>query len=193
QTLRGTHLLVATGRTPNVEQLGLKDAGIEVDKRGFIKVNERLETNVPGVYALGEANGGPAFTHMAYDDFRIIRRNLLQGSPATIAGRLVPYTMFIDPQLARVGLSEQEARKQGRDIRVATMPMSYVARALEVDETRGFMKAVVDAHSKQILGFTILGLEGGELIGRDRHAWQAALHRPARCYLCPSHAGRVAK
>ena len=164
QTLRGTHLLVATGRTPNVEQLGLEDAGIEVDKRGFIKVNERLETNVPGVYALGEANGGPAFTHMAYDDFRIIRRNLLDGNPATTVGRLVPYTMFIDPQWARVGLSEQEAREQGRDIRVATMPMSYVARALEVDETRGFMKAVVDAHNKQILGFTILGLEGGELM-----------------------------
>ena len=164
RTLRGTHLLVATGRTPNVERLGLEDAGIEVDKRGFIKVNERLETNVPGVYALGEANGGPAFTHMAYDDFRILRRNLLEGNPATTAGRLVPYTMFIDPQLARVGLSEQEARKQGRDIRVATMPMSYVARALEVDESRGFMKAVVDAHSKQILGFTIVGLEGGELM-----------------------------
>jgi len=164
RTLRGTHLLVATGRTPNVERLGLEDAGIEVDKRGFIKVNEHLETNVPGVYALGEVNGGPAFTHMAYDDFRIIRRNLLEGNPTTIPGRLVPYTMFIDPQLARVGLSEQEARKQGRDIRVATMPMSYVARALEVDEPRGFMKAVVDAHSKQILGFTILGLEGGELM-----------------------------
>jgi pyruvate/2-oxoglutarate dehydrogenase complex dihydrolipoamide dehydrogenase (E3) component len=164
RTLRGTHLLVAAGRTPNLQQLGLANAGIEVDKRGFIKVNERLETNLPGVYALGEVNGGPAFTHMAYDDFRIIRRNLLEGNPATTAGRLVPYTMFIDPQLARVGLSEQEARKQGRDIRVATMPMSYVARALEVDESRGFMKAVVDAPSKQILGFTILGLEGGELM-----------------------------
>ena len=164
RTLRGTHLLVAAGRTPNVERLGLQDAGIEVDKRGFIKVNERLETNVPGVYAVGEANGGPAFTHMAYDDFRIIRRNLVEGNPATTAGRLVPYTMFIDPQLARVGLSEQEARNQGIDIRVATMPMSYVARALEVDESRGFMKAVVDPHSKQILGLTIVGLEGGELM-----------------------------
>jgi pyruvate/2-oxoglutarate dehydrogenase complex dihydrolipoamide dehydrogenase (E3) component len=101
---------------------------------------------------------------MAYDDFRIIRRNLLEGNPATTVGRLVPYTLFIDPQLGRVGLGEQEARKQGLDIRVATMPMSYVARALEVDESRGFMKAVVDAHSKQILGFTILGLEGGELM-----------------------------
>jgi pyruvate/2-oxoglutarate dehydrogenase complex dihydrolipoamide dehydrogenase (E3) component len=164
QTLRGTHLLVATGRTPNIERLGLENAAIETDKRGFIKVNQRLETNVPGVYALGEANGGPAFTHMAYDDFRIIRRNLLEGIPATVAERLVPYTMFIDPQLARVGLSEREAREQGHDVRVATMPMSYVARALEVDESRGFMKAVVDADSKQILGFTILGLEGGELM-----------------------------
>ncbi|MGH7341950.1 MAG: mercuric reductase [Candidatus Rokuibacteriota bacterium] len=164
RTLRGTHLLVATGRTPNVEQLGLEAAAIEVDKRGFVKVDERLETNVPGVYALGEANGGPAFTHMSYDDFRIIRRNLLEGSSATIAGRQAPYTMFIDPQLARVGLSEREAREQGRDIRVATLPMSHVARALEVDESRGFMKAVVDAQSKQILGFTVLGLEGGELM-----------------------------
>jgi pyruvate/2-oxoglutarate dehydrogenase complex dihydrolipoamide dehydrogenase (E3) component len=164
QTLRGTHLLVATGRTPNVERLGLEAAAIDVDKRGFITVDARLQTNVPGVYALGEVNGGPAFTHMAYDDFRIIRSNLLEGGSATIDGRLVPYTMFIDPQLAHVGLSEREARAQGRDIRVATMPMSYVARALEVDERRGFMKAVVDAQSKQILGFTVLGLEGGELM-----------------------------
>lgn len=164
RTLRGSHLLVATGRTPNVERLGLEAAGIAVDRRGFIKVDERLETNVPGVYALGEISGGPAFTHMAYDDFRIIRSNLLEGGSATTAGRLVPYTMFIDPQLAHVGLSEQEAREQGRDIHVATMPMNYVARALEVDESRGFMKAVVDAQSKQILGFTVLGLEGGELM-----------------------------
>jgi pyruvate/2-oxoglutarate dehydrogenase complex dihydrolipoamide dehydrogenase (E3) component len=164
RTVRGTHLLVATGRRPNVERLGLEAAAIDVDKRGFIQVDERLETNVPGVYALGEANGGPAFTHMSYDDFRIIRHNLLDGSSATIAGRLAPYTMFIDPQLAHVGLSEREARAQGRDIRVASMPMSYVARALEVDESRGFMKAVVDARSKEILGFTVLGLEGGELM-----------------------------
>jgi pyruvate/2-oxoglutarate dehydrogenase complex dihydrolipoamide dehydrogenase (E3) component len=164
RTLRGTHLLVATGRTPNVEQLGLERAGITVDTRGFVEVDERLETCVPGVYALGEINGGPAFTHMSYDDFRIIRHNLLEGGSATVTGRLVPYTMFIDPQLARVGSSEREAREQGRDIRVATMPMSRVARALEADESRGFMKAVVDPRSKQILGFTALGLEGGELM-----------------------------
>src|SRR5262249_45285890 len=141
--------------------------------------NERLETNVPGIYVLGDIKGGPAFTHISYDDFRIIRSNLIQGgpaaSPSTGSGgasgqaastkdRLVPYTVFIDPQLARGGLSEGEGREQGHDIRVATMPMSYVARALEVDESRGFMKAVVDAQSKQILGFTVLGLEGGELM-----------------------------
>ena len=164
QALRGTHLLVATGRTSNADRLSLEKAGIAVDKRGFIKVNERLETNVPGVYALGEANGGPAFTHISYDDFRVIRRNLLEGTPATITGRLVPYTVFIDPQLGRVGLSEQQARAEGRAIKVASMPMSYVARALEVDETRGFMKAVVEAETGQILGFTILGMEGGEVM-----------------------------
>jgi pyruvate/2-oxoglutarate dehydrogenase complex dihydrolipoamide dehydrogenase (E3) component len=164
RALRGTHLLVATGRTPNVERLGLDAAAIEVDRRGFIKVNECLETNVPGVYALGDVNGGPAFTHVSYDDFRIIRSNLLEEKSATTSGRLVPYTVFTDPQLAHVGVSEQQARDAGRDIRVATMPMNYVARALEVDESRGFMKAVVDAHSKEILGFTVLGLEGGEMM-----------------------------
>jgi len=113
---------------------------------------------------LGDIKGGPAFTHISYDDFRIIRSTIIQSGSATTSDRLVPYTVFIDPQLARVGLSEQEAQAQGRAIRVATMPMSYVARALEVDESRGFMKAVVDAQSKQILGFTVLGLEGGELM-----------------------------
>jgi pyruvate/2-oxoglutarate dehydrogenase complex dihydrolipoamide dehydrogenase (E3) component len=127
-------------------------------------VNERLETNVRGIYALGDVKGGPAFTHISYDDFRIIRTNLLEGGHATTAGRLVPYTVFIDPQLGRVGLSEREAREQGRAIRVATMPMDYVARALEVDEPRGFMKAVVDADGDQILGFAILGIEGGEVM-----------------------------
>ena len=114
--------------------------------------------------ALGDVKGGPAFTHISYDDFRIIRTNLLEKGNASIRGRLVPYTVFIDPQLGRVGLSETEARAQGRNIRVAKMPMSYVARALEVDESRGFMKAVVDAGTGQILGCAILGLEGGEIM-----------------------------
>jgi pyruvate/2-oxoglutarate dehydrogenase complex dihydrolipoamide dehydrogenase (E3) component len=163
RTLSGSHLLVAAGRPPNTDLLNLEAGGVETDKRGFIRVNERLETNVPGVYALGDAKGGPAFTHISYDDFRIVRTNLLDGGDASIADRPVPYTVFIDPQLGRVGLSEEEAREQGRNIQVARMPMSHVARALEVDEPRGMMKAVVDADSHQILGCAVLGIEGGEV------------------------------
>jgi pyruvate/2-oxoglutarate dehydrogenase complex dihydrolipoamide dehydrogenase (E3) component len=164
RTLVGSHLLVAAGRTPNTAALNLEAAGVATDKRGHIPVNERLETNVPGIYALGDVNGGPAFTHISYDDFRIMRTNLIEGGHAVTTGRLVPYTVFIDPQLGRVGLTEQEAREQGRTIRVAKIPMSDVARALEVDEPRGFMKAVVDADTKQILGCAVLGIEGGELM-----------------------------
>ncbi|MEM8533651.1 MAG: mercuric reductase [Chloroflexota bacterium] len=164
QVLSGSHLLVAAGRAPNSDRLNLSAAGVATDKRGFITVNERLETNVPGIYALGDVKGGPSFTHISYDDYRIIATNLLKGGDATITNRLVPYVMFTDPQLARVGLSEQEARAQGLDIRVATMPMSYVARALEVDEARGLMKAVVDANTDHILGCAILGIEGGEVM-----------------------------
>ncbi len=164
RTLTGSHLLIATGRVPNTDWLNLDAAGIQVDKHGFIEVNERLETNVPGIYALGDIKGGPAFTHISYDDFRIIRTNLIEKGNASIHGRLVPYTVFIDPQLGRIGLSETDARAQGRDIKVAKMPMNYVARALEVDESRGFMKAVVDAGTGQILGAAILGIEGGEIM-----------------------------
>jgi pyruvate/2-oxoglutarate dehydrogenase complex dihydrolipoamide dehydrogenase (E3) component len=119
---------------------------------------------VDGVYAIGDVKGGPAFTHISYDDFRIISTNLLEGGSATIADRLVPYTMFIDPQLGRIGWSEQEARDQGRDVLVARIPMSYVARAIEMDETRGFMKAVIDAETNRILGCAVLGIEGGEIM-----------------------------
>lgn len=162
--LSGSHLLVAAGRVPNSDWLNLEAAGIETDKRGFIRVNDKLETNVPGIYALGDIKGGPAFTHISYDDFRIIRTNVLEHGNVSIRDRLVPYTVFIDPQLGRVGLSESEARALGRPIRVAKMPMNYVARALEVDESRGFMKAIVDAESEQILGCAILGIEGGEIM-----------------------------
>lgn len=162
--LRGSHLLAAVGRTPNTDRLDPAAAGLKLDERGYIPVNDRLETNVAGIYALGDVNGGPAFTHISYDDFRILRTNLIEEGSATTTGRLVPYTVFIDPQLGRVGLSEREAREQGRDIRVAKLPMSHVARALEVDETRGFMKAIVDAETKQILGAAVLGLEGGEIM-----------------------------
>jgi pyruvate/2-oxoglutarate dehydrogenase complex dihydrolipoamide dehydrogenase (E3) component len=164
RTLTGSHLLVAAGRTPNSDRLNLEAVGIRRDKRGNIPTNERLETNVPGVYALGDVKGGPAFTHISYDDYRIIRTNVIDGGNATIAGRLVPYTVFIDPQLGRVGISEQEAREKSMNFRVAKMPMDYVARALEVDEPRGFMKAVVDSDTKQILGAAVLGIEGGELM-----------------------------
>jgi pyruvate/2-oxoglutarate dehydrogenase complex dihydrolipoamide dehydrogenase (E3) component len=164
RALTGSHLLMAAGRVPNSDWLNLHTAGIKTDKRGFIEVNERLETNVPGIYALGDIKGGPAFTHISYDDFRIIRTNVLEKGNASIHDRLVPYTVFIDPQLGRVGLSEEEARAQGRNIKVAKMPMNYVARALETDESRGFMKAVVDAETGQILGCAVLGIEGGEIM-----------------------------
>jgi len=162
--LQGSHLLVATGRVPNVEALNLRAAGIATDNRGFIKVNSKLETTAPGVYALGDINGGPAFTHISYDDFRILRTNLIDKGSATAAGRPVPYTVFIDPQLGRIGITEVQAREQKRNFRVAKMPMSSVARALEVDESRGFMKAIVDADTNQILGAAILGIEGGEIM-----------------------------
>ncbi|MDQ3911537.1 MAG: mercuric reductase [Actinomycetota bacterium] len=164
RTLAGSHLLAAAGRPPNTDELDLEAAGVETDNRGFVEANERLETSVPGIYAIGDVKGGPAFTHISYDDFRIIRTNLLEGGDATIADRLVPYTIFIDPQLGRIGLSEQEARAQGLNIRVAKMPMSYVARALEVDEPRGFMKAIVEAGTGQILGCAVLGIGGGEIM-----------------------------
>ena len=164
QSLSGTHVLVAVGRDPNTEDLNLSAAGIETDKRGNVKVNNKLETNVPGVYALGDVNGGPQFTHISYDDFRIIRTNLIEGGNATTDKRLVPYVVFIDPQLGRIGISETEAREKQLKFRVAKLPMTNVARAIEMSETRGFMKAIVDAGSNQILGAAVLGVEGGELM-----------------------------
>lgn len=164
RTLSGSHLLVAAGRSPNSEALNLGAAGVERDKRGFVVVNDRLETSVPGIYALGDVAGSPAFTHISYDDFRILRANLLEGGERSRKDRLVPYTMFIDPQLGRVGLSEEEARAEGRNFRVAKIPMNYVARALEVDESRGMVKAIVDADTGHILGCAVLGIEGGEIM-----------------------------
>jgi len=163
-TLVGSHLLVATGRVPNSDTLNLAAAKIQTDDRNFIQVNDRLETTAEGIYALGDIKGGPAFTHISYDDFRIIRANLIEKKTASTKDRQVPYALFIDPQLGRVGLSEAQARAQGRNLRIAKLPMTRVARALEVDETRGFMKAIVDAESNQILGAAILGIEGGEIM-----------------------------
>jgi pyruvate/2-oxoglutarate dehydrogenase complex dihydrolipoamide dehydrogenase (E3) component len=164
RVLEGSHLLVATGRSPNTDGLNLGAAGIALDERGFIKVNGKLETNVEGAYALGDIKGGPAFTHISYDDYRILRTNLIERGTATTENRPVPYTVFIDPQLGRVGVTEAEARARNKKFRVAKMPMSYVARALEVDETRGFMKAIVESGSEQILGAAVLGIEGGEIM-----------------------------
>ena len=163
-TVKGSHLLIATGRRPNVDHLNLGAAGVEMDEKGYVKVNDRLETNVPGIYAIGDIKPGPAFTHISYDDFRIIQANLLQNGNARIEGRPVPYTIFMDPQLGRVGLTEKEARAQGRSIHVAKLSMANVARAIEFGETRGFMKAIVDAETNQILGCAILGMEGGEVM-----------------------------
>jgi pyruvate/2-oxoglutarate dehydrogenase complex dihydrolipoamide dehydrogenase (E3) component len=162
--LAGSHLLVATGRLPNSDSLNLAAAGVQTGDRGFIRVNSRLETTADGVYALGDIKGGPAFTHISYDDFRIIRTNLIEKGSATTDGRLVPYTVFIDPQLGRIGMTEAEARKQKPNIRVAKLPMTSVARAREMDETRGFMKAIVDDETNQILGAAVLGVEGGEVM-----------------------------
>ncbi|HET9000840.1 MAG TPA: mercuric reductase [bacterium] len=164
RTLTGSHLLVAVGRVPNTDRLNLAAAGVQTDRRGYVRVNERLETTAPGVYGIGDVKGGPAFTHISYDDFRILETNLLKGGNTTTEGRLVPYTVFMDPELGRVGVSEQEARNQGRSIRVAKMPMKSVARAVESDETRGLMKVVVDAATGAILGCAILGIAGGELM-----------------------------
>lgn len=175
RSLKGSHLLLGTGRVPNTDSLDLDKAGIAVDQRGYVKVNEYLETNVDGVYALGDVNGGAAFTHISYDDFRILKSNLLDEERRTTKGRVVPYTVFIDPQLGRVGLTETEARKQGKEIRVAKMPMSYVARALETDETRGFMKIVVDAETEKILGAAVLGIEGGEIMSQIQIAMMGGL------------------
>ncbi len=164
QQLTGSHLLAAVDRVPNTEDLTPEAAGIQLDKEGYIQVNGQLETNVPGIYALGDVKGGPAFTHIAYDDFRILRTNLLEHGNASTQDRIVPYTIFIDPQLGRVGMSENEARKPGRNIRVAKLPMNAVPRALEIGETRGFMKAVVDADTQHILGCAMLCVEGGEIM-----------------------------
>lgn len=163
-TVRGSHVLVASGRRPNTEDLGLAAAGIATDRAGFITVDTTLQTSVSGVYALGDVKGGPAFTHISYDDYRILRERWLHGHDARVGDRLVPNTMFIDPQLAQVGLTETEALRQGRDIRVAKLPMTGVARALETGEARGFIKVIVDAKTDQILGCCVLGIEGGELM-----------------------------
>jgi pyruvate/2-oxoglutarate dehydrogenase complex dihydrolipoamide dehydrogenase (E3) component len=162
--LEGSHLLVAAGRRPNTDDLNPDAAGVETDERGFVSVNDRLETSADAVYAIGDVTGGPARTHVSYDDYRVVRDNLLNDADRTTEDRIVSHTLFTDPQLGRVGLTETQARSRGLDVEVAQMPMSRVARALEVDESRGLMKAVVDADTKQLLGAAVLGIEGGEVM-----------------------------
>ncbi|MCC8410875.1 mercuric reductase [Mucilaginibacter sp. UR6-1] len=159
-----THILVAAGRKPQTERLGLDKTGVEINEKGYIKVNNKLETNVAGIYALGDVTPGPAFTHISYNDYTIVYRNLFEGENFNTDDRPVPYCMFTDPQLGRIGLSEMEAKKQGINYQAVTLPMAHVARAIEVGDTRGIMKAIVDPDSKKILGAAILGEQGGEIM-----------------------------
>jgi pyruvate/2-oxoglutarate dehydrogenase complex dihydrolipoamide dehydrogenase (E3) component len=164
EILQGSHLLVATGRKPNTDDMGLETAGILTGSRGYIKVNGRLETNVPGIWALGDVKGGPAFTHISYNDYQIAYANIIEGKNLTIEHRYLPYALFTDPPLGRVGITESEARASGRKFKMGTFPMSSVARAIERDETAGLMKIIVDAENDRILGAAILGSEGGETV-----------------------------
>lgn len=175
RAVTGSHLLVATGRVPNTGDLGLQNTGVATDAHGFVRVNARLETSVPGIWALGDVKGGPAFTHVSYNDYQIIYANLIDGASATTERRLVPYAVFTDPQLGRVGMTEAEARAAKRRVKIGKIPMSYVARALERDETAGMMKLVVDAENDRILGGAMLCTEGGELIQAIRIAMLADL------------------
>jgi pyruvate/2-oxoglutarate dehydrogenase complex dihydrolipoamide dehydrogenase (E3) component len=162
--IEGSHLLLATGRRPNTDDLGLDAAGIDTDERGYIKVDDQLQTNVPGIWALGDCNGKGAFTHTAYNDFEIVAANLLDDDLRGVSDRIAAYALFIDPPLGRAGMSETEARKAGRKILLGSRPMTRVGRAVEKGETEGFMKIVVDADSRQILGAAILGTGGDEVI-----------------------------
>jgi pyruvate/2-oxoglutarate dehydrogenase complex dihydrolipoamide dehydrogenase (E3) component len=177
QKIEGSDILVAAGRIPNTAGIGLEEAGVELDSRGYIRVNERLETSAPGVWAIGECAGSPQFTHVSEDDFRIIRDNLAGGKRST-RDRLVPFCMFTDPPLARVGLTEAEAQRQGVTVRVAKLPTSAVLRTETSDERQGFMKALVGGSDDRILGFTMIGAEAGEVMAAVQTAMLAGLPYP---------------
>jgi pyruvate/2-oxoglutarate dehydrogenase complex dihydrolipoamide dehydrogenase (E3) component len=174
KNLVGTHLLVAAGRRPNTENIGLDLAGVEVNRRGYIKVNERLETTAPGVWAIGEVAGSPQFTHVSVDDFRVVRDNLAGGHHVT-TWRLIPYTLFTDPELARIGLTEKEAKAQKIGYRLFKVPMTRVLRALTLSETRGFLKALVGVDNDLILGFTAFATDAGEIMASVQTAMIAGL------------------
>lgn len=177
QSIEGSHLLVATGRTPNTAEIGLESAGVGLDERGFIRVSERLETTAPGVWAIGECAGSPQFTHVSVDDFRIVRDNM-EGGDRRTSDRIVPHVTFTDPPLARVGLNEAEAERRGIKVRVASLPMGSVLRTQATDENEGFMKVVVAAEDDRILGFTMIGSEAGEVMTAVQTAMLAGLAYP---------------
>ncbi|RYE36395.1 MAG: dihydrolipoyl dehydrogenase [Sphingobacteriaceae bacterium] len=175
QQITASKVLIAVGRTPQTKTLGLENTDVEVDEKGYIKVNDKLETAAKGIYALGDVKPGPAFTHIAYNDHLIVLKNLTEDADLSIKGRPVPYCMFTDPQLGRIGLSENEAHEQGLDVLIAHLPMARAGRASELNETKGFMKAVVDAKTNQILGATVLGYEGGEVMSVLQVAMQGKI------------------
>jgi pyruvate/2-oxoglutarate dehydrogenase complex dihydrolipoamide dehydrogenase (E3) component len=183
----GSHILLAVGRMPNTGDLGLDAAGVATDARGYIQVNDRLETNVPGIWAMGDCNGKGAFTHTAYNDFEIVAANLLDGADRRVSARITAYALYIDPPLGRVGITEAEAAKSGRPILVGRRPMSNVGRAIEKGETQGLMKLIADAETRKILGAAILGTGGDEAIHgvvdmmnagatMDQLAWSVPIH-----------------
>jgi pyruvate/2-oxoglutarate dehydrogenase complex dihydrolipoamide dehydrogenase (E3) component len=195
----GSHVLLAVGRRPNTHDLGLDRAGVATDGRGYVTVDDQLATNVPGIWALGDCNGRGAFTHTAYNDFEIVAANLLDGAARRVSARIPAYALYVDPPLGRVGLTERQARETGRPLLVATRPMSKVGRAIEKDETRGFMKLVADAETRAILGAAILGVGGDEAIHGvvdlmhagatiDALRWAVPIH-PTVSELLPTLAG----
>jgi pyruvate/2-oxoglutarate dehydrogenase complex dihydrolipoamide dehydrogenase (E3) component len=180
KSISGSHLFIAVGRSPNTKELNLDAAGVKTDEHGYVKVDEELRTNVPGIYAVGDVKGGPAFTHVSYDDYRILRDNLITGKGGRkTTDRMTVYVVYMDPQLGRVGMTEAEARQSGRRIKVARMPVTSIARATETGETRGLLKAVVDAETEQILGAAILAPEGGELMSMFELAMMGKLRYSA--------------
>ena len=160
----GSHVLLAVGRRPNTDDLGLENAGVEMDDRGYITVDDQLRTNVPGIWALGDCNGKGGFTHTSYNDFEIVAANLLDNDPRRVSDRITAYALYIDPPLGRAGMTEAEVRESGKRALIATRPMTKVGRAVEKGETQGFMKILVDAETKRILGAAILGTGGDEAI-----------------------------
>jgi pyruvate/2-oxoglutarate dehydrogenase complex dihydrolipoamide dehydrogenase (E3) component len=197
----GSHLLLAVGRAPNTHELGLKEAGIETDARGFIKVDDTCRTSAEGVWAMGDANGRGAFTHTSWNDYEIVAANLFDNDPRKIADRIPCYALFIDPALGRVGMNEEEARKSGRRILAGKMPMTRIGRAREAGEMQGFMKVLVDADSKELLGAAILGLNGDEIVhslldvmyaGKPYTTIQRAVHiHPTVTELVPTLLGQL--